>query len=107
MSERQTDGGPRLPAALAFFGPLALYAWTAARTVQGGDAAEFGLIGLRGGVAHPPGYPLYSLLLRLFGHLPINPPFFRVALTSVVCGAAADHVCSASASPSRAKVVRA
>src|SRR4051812_1979972 len=73
---------------LCFVLALSLYVWTAARTVQGGDAGEFGLIGILGGIAHPPGYPLYSLLARLAGVLPFGPPFYRVALASAVCGAA-------------------
>jgi lipoprotein signal peptidase len=92
MTEPQSDGGPKLPAVLAFFGPLALYAFTAACTVQGGDAAEFGLIGLMGGVPHPPGYPVYAVIARLFGLLPINPPFLRISLASALCGAAAVFV---------------
>jgi hypothetical protein len=77
---------------LCFALPLVLYVLTAARTVQGGDTGEFGLIGIVGGVAHPPGYPLYSLILRLFGALPFGAPFFRVSLASAVCGAAAVAV---------------
>lgn len=92
MPEPQADGGPRIPAVLAFLGPLGLYAFTAARTVQGGDSAEFGLLGMQGGVAHPPGYPLYTIIVRLFGLLPIDPPFLRVSLSSAVCGAAAVFV---------------
>jgi hypothetical protein len=71
--------------ALSFVLPFVLYTATAARTVQGGDAGEFGLMGLVGGVAHPPGYPVFTLLAGLTGYLPIDPPFFRVALLSVAC----------------------
>ena len=38
---------------------------------------------------HPPGYPLYTLLIRAAGLLPITPPFLRISLASAVCGAAA------------------
>lgn len=34
------------------------------RTVTDMDGAEFALIAARGGIAHPPGYPLYSAMLR-------------------------------------------
>jgi hypothetical protein len=81
-----------LVTALCFGVPCCLYAWTAARTVQGGDTGEFGVLGFLGGVAHPPGYPLYSLLVRLAARLPFGAPFFRVSLVSVVCGAAAVAV---------------
>jgi hypothetical protein len=80
---------------LCFLVALTLDVLTAARTVQGGDAGEFGVLGMTGGVAHPPGYPLYTLLARGFGHLPINPPFLRIALTSAFCGATAVAVIAA------------
>lgn len=35
-----------------------------ARTVSDADHAEFATVAFYGGIAHPPGYPLYSLLLR-------------------------------------------
>jgi len=43
----------------------AIYVATAPRWVIDGDNAELVTIFARGGVAHPPGYPLYTLL----GHL--------------------------------------
>ena len=82
----------RLATWLCFVLPLTLYALTAARTIQGGDSGEYGLIGMIGGVAHPPGYPLYSLLIRIGAHLFPGPPFLRVALVSALCGAAAVAV---------------
>jgi hypothetical protein len=78
----------RLATGLAFALPLGLYVLTATRTVQGGDAGEFILVAVRGGVPHPPGYPLYTLLARLAAALPLGPPALRVALLSAVCGAA-------------------
>ncbi len=90
MAEQSSQRAVRR-ATLACFGlPFLLYAWTAARTVQGGDTGEFGLIGMLGGVPHPPGYPVYALLARLAGHLPVGPPFWRVSLASAACGAAAS-----------------
>lgn len=41
---------------------FALYLALAPRTLGDGDAAEFTLVLAVGGVAHPPGYPLYTLL---------------------------------------------
>lgn len=43
---------------------LLLYGLTLQRHIPGGDAPELVTAALTGGVAHPPGYPLYSLLLR-------------------------------------------
>ncbi|NDE15669.1 DUF2723 domain-containing protein [bacterium] len=36
------------------------------RTTTDMDGAEFALIAAKGGIAHPPGYPLYSAMLRLW-----------------------------------------
>lgn len=43
------------------------YALTLHPSVPGGDAGELASAACAGGVAHPPGYPLHGLLLRLFG----------------------------------------
>lgn len=74
--------------------PLSLYLLTATRTVQGGDTGEFAVLGARGGVAHPPGYPLYTALARLLCLLPLpdltsslSLPAFRVAALSALLGA--------------------
>lgn len=62
---------------------FALYALLATRTVQGGDVSEFIRLGITpGGVAHPPGYPLYTLICKLFGVLPFGGAAFRVSLSS-------------------------
>jgi hypothetical protein len=49
---------------------FALYFATSSAHLAGGDNAEFVTIFAGGGVAHPPGYPLYCILLRLFGWMP-------------------------------------
>jgi hypothetical protein len=78
--------------AVLFALPLALYVLTATRTVQGGDTGELAVVGAAGGVPHPPGYPLYTLLARVCGALPWGPPAWRVALLSALCAAAAVAV---------------
>jgi hypothetical protein len=82
------------PTAAAVLLPLVLYLITATRTVQGGDTGEFAVVGARGGVAHPPGYPLYTALARLLCLLPLpalssslSLPAFRVAALSALLGA--------------------
>jgi len=84
---------PRFPSllddAVAFGLPLAICATTAARTIQGGDSAEFALVGAVGGVPHPPGYPLYAMLSRIAFVLLPGPPAWRVSMLSALCGAAA------------------
>src|SRR5574341_986895 len=66
---------------------LALYLATAARDIVVGDPTEFVIVSLTGGIAHPPGYPLLTLLGRLFSALPLGEPAFRVSLVSVLAGA--------------------
>ncbi|MDZ4694798.1 MAG: DUF2723 domain-containing protein [Deltaproteobacteria bacterium] len=67
---------------------FALYCFTATRTIGGGDTAEFALVAARGGVAHPPGYPLHNILAQIFAHFPISTIPFRVSLlSSLACAA--------------------
>ena len=63
------------------------YVLTAARTVQGGDSGELAAVGAHGGVAHPPGYPLYTLALRATSWLPAASPAQRAGLTTAAIGA--------------------
>ena len=69
-----------------------LYVLTAARDIVVGDSPEFVTVAFTLGVAHPPGYPVMTLLGHLFSLLPIDPLPFRVNLVSVVCDAAAVGV---------------
>lgn len=64
---RRTDG---VFAGILFVMSSALYASTAARYVLGGDNPEFLTLAVAGGVAHPPGYPLYELYLSLAALFP-------------------------------------
>ncbi|HET9314212.1 MAG TPA: DUF2723 domain-containing protein, partial [Vicinamibacteria bacterium] len=70
-------------AAVAF----AVYCATLAPSVVGGDSGELVSVGATLGVAHPPGYPLYTLLAWLFSFLPWGEVAHRVNLLSAVCGA--------------------
>jgi hypothetical protein len=82
----------RREALLAGIVALALYALTLYPDVPGGDSGE--LVGAiaSGGVIHPPGYPLYALLGRVFVHLPHGSIAWRLNLLSAVCDAAAAGV---------------
>jgi hypothetical protein len=71
------------------FGTLALYLATLAPSVVGGDAGELITGTACGGVLHPPGYPLYTLLGKLFLWLPFGEPALRMNVFSSVCGTAA------------------
>ena len=74
---------------IVFAAFLAIYASGAARTVQGGDAGEFMALSLLSGVAHPPGYPLFTMLLSIAGFLPVGAPAFRASLVSAALAAGA------------------
>jgi hypothetical protein len=75
---------------VAFVALLVLYVATLAPSVVGGDSGELTASALSGGVAHPPGYPLFTLLARLFNALPLgHTAAWRVNLLSAVSTAAA------------------
>ena len=70
---------------LAFF---ALYAATTARDVLPADSGEFQLTAATWGIAHPPGYPLYTVASALWMRLvPIGAAVFRVNLFSAALAA--------------------
>jgi len=69
-------------------GALALYVATLAPSVQPADAGEFQLVATVLGIAHPPGYPLYTLLGKAFTLLPAGDPAWRVNLFAAVAAAA-------------------
>ena len=68
---------------------LAVYLATLAPSVVGGDAGELVTGTACGGVLHPPGYPLYTLLGKLFLLVPWGEAALRMNLFSLVCGVAA------------------
>ena len=82
--ERAT--GWRRPFVAAGVGIIAfvVFLFTAARDIFPGDTPEFITVALTGGVAHPPGYPLLSILGVAFGELPVGPLPFRIGLISVL-----------------------
>ena len=68
-------------------GPLVLYVLTMPRTVVLEDDGLFLMAGAHLGVAHPPGYPLYTLIVYLFTQLPFGSVAFLGHLSSAVLGA--------------------
>jgi hypothetical protein len=82
----------RLLAALCGATAFAVYALTLTDTVSGGDSGELISVAYRLGVAHPPGYPLYTLLAKLMTLLPLGSIAWRVSLLSALCDAAAAMV---------------
>jgi hypothetical protein len=70
-------------------GALVGFAFALHPGLPGGDAGELASAACANGLAHPPGYPLHGLLLRLAVALPGGDVFVRLNLTSAVCAAAA------------------
>ncbi|MBP9797557.1 DUF2723 domain-containing protein [Candidatus Woesebacteria bacterium] len=56
-------------------------------SIYGGDAGDLVTAAYVGGAAHPPGYPLYSMLGYFFGHLPLSTVAWRIGLLSSVFSA--------------------
>jgi hypothetical protein len=73
-----------IPAGVAAF---AAYVWTLSPSIQPADSGEFQLVSDVLGIAHPPGYPLYTLLGKLATLLPLQSPAWRVSLLSAVFAA--------------------
>ncbi len=76
--------------ALPIFGAaMILYALTLAPTVVAlfDDSLEFQLVAHQLGIAHPTGYPLYTILAWLFTQVPAGDVAYRVNLLSAVFGA--------------------
>ncbi len=69
-----------------------LYFLTAARDIVVGDSPELITAAVTLGVAHAPGYPLFTILGHLFSLAPFGSLPFRVNLLSVVCDALAVGV---------------
>lgn len=82
----QRQVNQNLPAWLIFFISLAVYIYTLPRTIFFGDSPEFMTAGSTLGIAHPPGYPAYALLAKLFTYLPFGNLEFRLGIFSAVCG---------------------
>lgn len=88
-NRRPTDGQI---AAAVWVVVLALYVRTLYPTVPGGDSGELIAVAYNLGVIHPPGYPLYTLLAKLFTYVPHGSIAWRVNLFSAVCDASAAAV---------------
>ncbi len=83
---------------LAFFLPLLLYAATRAPDLTFIDSGELAAAATTLGIAHPTGYPLYTLVGRTLC-VPPAPlaPIARLTLFSVMCGAAGAAFAAAAA----------
>jgi hypothetical protein len=68
---------------------LGAYLFTLSPTVNFLDSGELITVGATAGVAHPPGYPLYTLLVILAAAIPLGDVAVRVNLVSALGGALA------------------
>lgn len=74
-------------ALVLFVASLALYVITLAPSLCQGDAGEFQTIPYLLGIAHPTGYPLYTMAGKLFSLLPLGSVAWRLNLFSAILGA--------------------
>ncbi|XP_042655114.1 transmembrane protein 260 isoform X2 [Tyto alba] len=82
--------GPAAAAGALGAAVAALYTATLPPALPGGDAGELITAAYELGVAHPPGYPLFTLLAKVAtGLLPLGSPAYRVNLLCGLLGAAA------------------
>jgi Protein O-mannosyl-transferase TMEM260-like/Tetratricopeptide repeat len=79
----------RIPEAIAFFAPLALYTATLAPTIHLGDSGELTVAAALLGVPHVPGYPLLTTLGHLLAQLPLSHIAWRGNFSSALFGALA------------------
>ncbi|MDB4942198.1 MAG: hypothetical protein JWP97_1732 [Labilithrix sp.] len=68
----------------ALFTVLTTYLLTSSPDLLGGDAGELSA----GGILHPPGYPLFTILQRALRWLPAASPAHRTALVTAVVASA-------------------
>jgi len=57
-----------------------IYLYTMYPALKNGDAAEIIASGYTLGINHPPGYPLFSMMAKIFSYLPLGSPAFRIDL---------------------------
>jgi hypothetical protein len=77
---------PTLPL-VVFVASLGLYVATLSPDLLPADAGEFQFIGHVLGIAHPPGYALYTLLNKLATLIPVGSVAYRANLFGALCGA--------------------
>ena len=85
-SDAQTGMGGALILGLL---TLALYTRTLAPDVLYSDSAEFQTLAYTLGTTHSTGYPIYLLLARLVGFLPLHTPAWRISFFSAIGAAVA------------------
>ncbi|MGC9468399.1 MAG: protein O-mannosyl-transferase family, partial [Anaerolineae bacterium] len=77
-----------------WIGAFVIYAATTARGVLPADSGEFQLVAWGWGIAHPPGYPLYTIATAVWTHLvPLGPALLRINLFSAALAATTVALC--------------
>lgn len=79
----------KLGSLIACLLPLVIYILTLCREIFFTDGGELAAAAATLGIAHPPGYPLFTLLGRLLTLLPISTIAFRIGLLSALSAAGA------------------
>ena len=78
---------------------LLVYLRTLCPSIAGGDSGELVAEGCQLGTSHPPGYPLYTILVWITTSIsrylfPWKPPAFAVNVLSATCGSVASGLLS-------------
>ena len=71
---------------LLFLSTIGVYSFTTAPTVTMEDSAFFLITAKYAGVAHPPGYPLYILIGKLFSLLPFQNTAYSIHFLNILLG---------------------
>jgi len=74
---------------LLFLFSLTVYLKTLCPTLYGGDCGELTAVSYLLSIAHPPGYPIWTLLAKLFTYLPVGNVALRCNLLSSIFSALA------------------
>jgi Protein O-mannosyl-transferase TMEM260-like len=92
ISRRQTRLFPAalLCASAVFVATLLLYSWTLAPTVTLIDSGELIVVAHGLGVAHPPGFPLWTILAHLASLVPVGNVAVRINFASALFAALAS-----------------
>lgn len=78
------EGGEKVPAIAISVFFLLFYVFFQSSSIYGGDAGDLVTAAYVRGVAHPPGYPLYTFVGWLLTHLPLKTIAWRVGLLSTI-----------------------
>jgi len=81
-----------IPACFAFAASFSVYLFTLAPTITFGDSGELVTAAYTLGNAHPPGYPLWLILAKLFSFIPLGDVAYRLNLMSALLDAVAIGV---------------